>query len=301
MTNMIRGNEAGGNKAGGNKAGEITAALPAIDDALRQPVAAFLDNAATQFILPKFGNLHSHEIDNKTGPYDLVTIADKNAEAWLAPRLQQLQPGHCIGEEAVALDPALRRYADDGYAWSIDPIDGTNNFVKGVADFCSMVALMWNGIPLQCWIWLPVERRLYYAAAGSGAVCYSQSERRVLQIPQRPIDPLVMRGSGNTKGLTEPYKSQVLAQMRSIDGRHYIGSAGVLATRISEGRDDFLMHGQSTPWDHAPVDLLCREAGGHAAMVADKKAFNAAFDGPIMAASSKQGWQQLHRYVWNQG
>ena len=27
------------------------------------------------------------------------------------------------------------------------------------------------------------------------------------------------------------------------------------------------MHGRATPWDHAPVDLLCREAGGHAAMI----------------------------------
>ena len=271
---------------------------PAVNDALRPIVAEHIKAASNAFILPKFGNLKSADIGVKTGPYDLVTVADRDAEAWLTPKLLDLQAGHCIGEEAVAETPELRQHAGDGYAWSIDPIDGTNNFVNGVKDFCSMVALMWNGVPLQCWIWLPVKQKLYYAAAESGAYCYRDTSVRALQISQPTVNPLVMRGSGNTKGLEEPYKSTVLTRMRTISGRHYIGSAGVLATRIAEGEEDFLMHGQATPWDHAPVDLLCREAGGHAAMVRTEKPFNALDDGPIMAASSLFGWHELHRHVW---
>ena len=114
---------------------------------------------------------------------------------------------------------------------------------------------------------------------------------------QPPLDPLVMSGSSNAKGLEEPYKSAVLTRMRTIAGRHYVGSAGVLATRIAEGQEDFDAW-PSYLWDHAPVDLLCREAGGHAAMVKGAKPFNAVDDGPIMAASSLIGWQKLHRYVW---
>ena len=272
--------------------------LPAINHALRPLVADYLRAASDEFILPKFGNLQSDDIAIKAGPHDLVTVADKEAEFWLAPKLQDLQGGYCIGEEAVAETPELRKCAGDGYAWSIDPIDGTNNFVNGVADFCSMVALMWNGVPLQCWIWLPVKQALYYAAAGSGAFCYCGASATVLQISEPAVDPLVMRGSSNVKGLEEPYKSAVLARMRTIPRRYYIGSAGVLATRIAQGEDDFLMHGQVTPWDHAPVDLLCREAGGHAAMVKSANPFNALDDGPIIVASSFAGWQELYRHVW---
>ena len=272
--------------------------LPSVNDELRPLVADYLKAASDLFITPKFGNLQSSDIGIKSGPYDLVTVADKETEAWLAPRLQDLQPGHCIGEEAVAETPELREHAGDGYAWSIDPIDGTNNFVNGVADFCSMVALMWDGVPLQCWIWLPIEQKLYYAAAASGAFCYQDTSAISLQISEPTVDPLCMRGSGNTKGLQEPYKSTVLTRMRTILGRHYIGSAGVLATRIAEGEEDFLMHSRATPWDHAPVDLLCREAGGHAAMVEGGKPFNAGAKGPIMAVSSFAGWQELYRYVW---
>ena len=187
--------------------GAESIALPAVNDALRPLVANFLKAASDEFILPKFGKLQSADIDIKTGPLDLVTVADKDVELWLSPRLQDLLPGHCIGEEAVAEKPELRRYVDDGYAWSIDPIDGTNNFVNGLVDFCSMVALLWNGVPLQCWIWLPVQQTLYYAAAGAGAYCYSDSSTTPLHISQPSVDPLVMRGSGNTKGLKEPYKS----------------------------------------------------------------------------------------------
>ena len=272
--------------------------LPSVNDELRPLVADYLKDASDLFITPKFGNLQSADIGIKSGPYDLVTVADKETEAWLAPRLQDLQSGHCIGEEAVAETPELREHAGDGYAWSIDPIDGTNNFVNGVADFCSMVALMWDGVPLQCWIWLPIEQKLYYAAAASGAFCYQDTSATALQISKPTVDPLFMRGSGNTKGLKEPYKSTVLNRMRSILGRHYIGSAGVLATRIAEGEEDFLMHGRATPWDHAPVDLLCREAGGHTAMVESAKPFNAVAEGPIMAVSSFAGWQELYRHVW---
>ena len=223
----------------GDIAGVASIRLPAVNDALRPLVADYLKAASDEFIAPKFGNLQSADIGVKTGPYDLVTVADKDAESWLAPRLLNLQAGHCIGEEAVAETPELRQHAGDGFAWSIDPIDGTNNFVNGLSDFCSMVALMWNGIPLQCWIWLPVRQKLYYAAAGSGAFCYQGKSATTLQISQPSVDPLLMRGSGNTKGLKEPYKSAVLTRMRTIVGRHYVGSAGVLATRIAEGEEDF--------------------------------------------------------------
>ena len=86
--------------------------LPPINDALRPLVADYLKAASDNFITPKFGNLQSADIGIKTGPYDLVTVADKEAESWLAPRLQDLQPGHCIGEEAVAETPAEEAVAD---------------------------------------------------------------------------------------------------------------------------------------------------------------------------------------------
>ena len=67
---------------------------------------------------------------------------------------------------------------------------------------------------------------------------------------------------------------------------------------IASGDEDFLIHGNSTPWDHAPVDLLCREAGGYAAMLCDESRFHVAMKAPFMAVSSQAGWNRLRDAVW---
>ena len=54
---------------------------------------------------------------------------------------------------------------------------------------------MWDGVPLQCWIWLPVKQKLYYAAAASGAFCYQDTSATALQISKPTVDPLFMRGT----------------------------------------------------------------------------------------------------------
>ena len=121
--------------------------LPAVNDAIRPLVADYLKGASDAFILPKFGHLQSADIQVKSGPHDLVTVADKEAEFWLVPRLRDLQAGHCIGEETVAETPKLRQYAGDGYAWTIDPIDGTKAFISGVPTWSNLVGLIYKDIP----------------------------------------------------------------------------------------------------------------------------------------------------------
>ena len=76
---------------------------------------------------------------------DLVTVADREAELFLTPRLLDLVDGVVIGEEACASDPGLRARADAPVAWTVDPVDGTGNFVAGNERFCCMVALMNHG------------------------------------------------------------------------------------------------------------------------------------------------------------
>ena len=67
---------------------------------------------------------------------------------------------------------------------------------------------------------------------------------------------------------------------------------------IARGLSDFLIHGKTTPWDHSPIDLLCREAGGYAAMLDDEQSFQINLSAPFMAASTKSGWKNLQRAIW---
>ena len=166
-------------------------ARPSANPTLKAAITDLLSEAADRFIVPRFKNLQSQDIATKTSDTDFVTIADQQAEAWLAPKLSVLQPGFVIGEEAASLTPAIRDHIPHGYGWTIDPLDGTKNFVKGKPAFCSMVALLWNGRPVQSWIWQPLTQTLFYAAEGQGAVRIDKNGAADLRLRRRSAAPFL--------------------------------------------------------------------------------------------------------------
>lgn len=100
----------------------------------------------------------------------LVTVVDRNTERYIAGELQKMCPGSgFIGEEYG------RRGPQDGLVWACDPIDGTTNYVTGLAPWCVSVGLLESGIPLMGALYLPVSDELFWAERGQGA--YRNNER----------------------------------------------------------------------------------------------------------------------------
>ncbi len=64
---------------------------------------------------------------------------------------------------------------DSGFVWTIDPLDGTRNFVKGNADFCSMLGLLYNGVPIAAWVHKPLSKESVIARSNE-APCYIDSK-----------------------------------------------------------------------------------------------------------------------------
>ena len=272
---------------------------PPANPGLMDIVANLLREGSEQFILPRFQNLQSKDISTKSSETDFVTIADQQTELWLTPRLIEVQRGPVIGEEAASVSPYILDQIPVGYSWTLDPLDGTKNFVRGKTAFCSMVALLWNGRPVESWIWQPLTKILFYASDQKGAFRISKNGQARLSLKNRPTETDLMKGSGNSLGLLEPKKSEFQACLQNLVGRQFTGSAGIQGCLIASGEDDFLIHGNSTPWDHAPVDLLCREAGGYAAVLDNGERFHASIAAPFMAASSQEGWKALQQAVWH--
>ena len=55
-----------------------------------------------------------------------------------------------------------------GYAWAIDPIDGTTNLVKQGKDYCLIVSLFYDGEPLLAYTYEFYQQKLYKAVQGQG-------------------------------------------------------------------------------------------------------------------------------------
>ncbi|RAV31174.1 inositol monophosphatase family protein [Corynebacterium heidelbergense] len=77
------------------------------------------------------------QTEQKTSVSDVVTAADRVAEAFVAGVLANVRPEDGIlGEEGAA------RPSTSGRVWVIDPVDGTYNFSTGSDYWCSALALV---------------------------------------------------------------------------------------------------------------------------------------------------------------
>lgn len=92
-----------------------------------------------------------------------VTDADLAVEHALRQRIEQARPDDSFfGEESGQSERASRR-------WVIDPIDGTANFLRGVPNWATLIALEVAGKPVVGVVSAPAFGTRWYAAQGEGA------------------------------------------------------------------------------------------------------------------------------------
>lgn len=224
-------------------------------------VGAILREAAEAAILPRYRRLAEGEIEEKA-PGDLVTIADREAERFIAARLPDLHPGsRVVGEEACAADPRLLEGLGEGAVWLVDPLDGTANFAAGRGPFAVMVALLVAGEITGAWMYDPLGGSLREAAPGGGAFV---DGRRVTLADAAP-EPGRLAGALSTRfmppGLRERVEARVGAGALGPVREGFM-CAGAEYPALAEGGGDYAVFWRALPWDHAPGGLYLREAGG---------------------------------------
>lgn len=257
-------------------------------DALTRDVTALLRTVAAQVVLPRYRNLAAHEVIEKAAD-ELVTIADREAEARLTEGLARLLPeAGIIGEEACAADPALMARAGSGLQWLIDPIDGTGNFAAGRPPFGLMIALLDDGVIQRGWMLDPLTDRLCHAVLGSGACINGE--------------PVKARGSGAPlpiAGLSllfvDPAEREAVKARAAgrLDMADIPRCAAEQYPRIVLGVNDLAVFHRTLPWDHAPGALFVNEAGGKVARPDGTPYVIAADPGRgLLAAASPALWER---------
>ena len=246
-------------------------------------------------ILKYYKNLSSKHINTKSSDDDYVSIADKESEIYIVKNLIGfLNINQYIGEEtSYSNKDDYKSLEKNALYWVIDPIDGTKNYINGKNEFCSMISLVFNSIPIASFVYYPLKNLLVYAFKGFGAYSLEIKTKKIIQlrIQQNSFDNIV--GSGGTKGIQEPLRQKVLQNLRKYTNRLFIGSAGIEAIMLASNETQFVFHGRVTPWDHSPLDLIIKESGGCVYMLNDKADFNIFSRGPILAASNDQIWENI--------
>ncbi len=92
-----------------------------------------------------------------------VSQADREIESALRALLAAEVPDHAIlgEEEGGDIQAALQ-----GWAWVIDPIDGTRAFLAGVPTFGTLIALCWQGVPVLGILDQPIARERWLGVQG---------------------------------------------------------------------------------------------------------------------------------------
>ncbi len=195
-------------------------------------------------------------IDIKSGFADLVTEYDKNIQEQLADGLKKILPeAKFIGEEGSSDE-----LTEDGYAFVVDPIDGTTNFIKDFHMSAISVALLKGKEVAAGVVYNPYLDEIFYAIKGQGAYCNGKK----INVSSQPINnALILFGSSpynkelfkNTIEILSEYFNKALDIRRS-------GSAALDLCSVACGRAELYFELQVSPWDFAAGKLLVEEAGG---------------------------------------
>lgn len=192
----------------------------------------------------------------KTSAADLVTAYDVKVENFLKERLLPLVDGAIFygEEEKENADPTK------GWAFVVDPIDGTANFVHGFRQSAISVALAKDGIVRYAVVLDPYKKELFTAKRGAGAFLNGEP----MHVSSLPLEKGIF-GMG-----TAPYNAalhektlDITRQMfaRSCDFRR-MGAAALDLCAVACGRLEAFFECQLSPWDYAAGSLLITEAGG---------------------------------------
>ncbi len=203
----------------------------------------------------KFRNLKNIEEKGRSG--DLVTEADKAAEAMVLKVLNRHVPDHQIlAEESGTLGGNQSKYL-----WAIDPLDGTTNYAHGYPISAVSIGLMIEGIPQVGVVYNPFRDELFRAAKGLGATC-NRRPIQVSQTDQLKNSLLVTGFAYDRRETTDNNYAEFCYLTHLTQGVRRSGSASIDLTDVACGRLDGYWERGLSPWDIAAGIVIAEEAGG---------------------------------------
>lgn len=196
----------------------------------------------------------SYRSVTKASATDVVTEYDEAAERHIVETLGHLRPGDSIiGEEGTDHD------GDSGYAWYVDPIDGTTNFVYDQPSWSCSVAVAHEGRMVAGAVYAPRLDEMFSAAIGAGAT----RNGRTIRVSDRTEIALALVGTGF--GYRPELRRAQAAQLASLIGEvrdvRRLGSAAIDLCLVACGRLDAYYERHLNSWDAAAGELIAREAG----------------------------------------
>lgn len=203
-----------------------------------------------------------------------VSAADHAADAVLRREIRRAFPLHGMLTEESGLESG-----DGRHLWIADPIDGTQQFVRGVPYWTVLLALEIEGRLEVSVIHAPVQGLTYWAQCGKGAF---ENGRRI-RVSRRPWKQAWITHGWTADFFTHRLQGGLGRVTRRA--RRVTGASDALAyAAVAKGQVEAFVEAPGPKvWDHAAPRLIVEEAGGRFTSLAGKPTHR----GPGSIASNK--------------
>ncbi len=221
---------------------------PTLDELLELALAAA--RGAGEVALRYFTRDVQVEVKSDQTP---VTVADREAEKLLRSRIEERFPSHGIlGEE---FGPARE---DAPYRWTLDPIDGTQSFIRGVPLWGVMVGVEKNREPIVGVVHFPALRETVWAREGGGA-WWNGKRARVSSVGRLEDATLL---TTDTRFFEDAGLRAAFDRLRArVKFERTWGDCYGHAL-VATGRADIMLDPIMSEWDACALLPILEEAGG---------------------------------------
>lgn len=228
---------------------------------MREPlinIAIEAARAAGNTIIRAMQRMDTVKIAEKR-PNDYVTEVDKKVEAEIISTIKKAYPTHSIlGEEGGTIEGE-----GNDYLWTIDPIDGTRNFIHGFPHFAVSIAVLHKNRVEHGLIYDPLRQEMFIASRGKGAFL---NDRRIRVSTCKTLKESLLGTGFAYRHLANPKNtgpSKILHHVMPLCGDiRRAGAATLDLAYVACGRLDGFWEFGLQLWDYAAGVLLVKEAGG---------------------------------------
>jgi 3'(2'), 5'-bisphosphate nucleotidase len=250
--------------------------------------------AAARALMAHFGT--GVEVERKAD-HSPVTAADRQAEEIILAGLARLAPGiPVIAEEEVAAG----RIPDITDAFFlVDPLDGTNGFIKGRPEFTINIGLVDGGQPVFGLIYAPALADFYVTVGSSQAVnAHIEPTAGGCRLSQCGLRPLHGRVPDPHALVALTSQSHLNRATEGFLARYHVIERRALASSlkfglIAKGEADLYPRiGPTSEWDTAAGHAVLTAAGGTVTNI----------DGaPLVYGNAERGFESPAFVAWGRG
>jgi myo-inositol-1(or 4)-monophosphatase len=224
-----------------------------VDPAALLTLAEGAADAAGALLLEGLDQVRTHVRTKSTGT-DMVSEMDHAAEALITGHLLGARPDDgMVGEEGTD------RAGTSGVRWIVDPLDGTTNYLYGLAGFGVSIAAELDGVVVAGVVRDVVRGETFAAIRGGGA---TRDGSPIQASGQTDLgSALVATGfsyAAERRARQAAVLLEVLPRVRDI---RRFGAAAVDLCAAACGRVDGYFERGLAPWDLAAGTLIAAEAG----------------------------------------